>query len=150
VQKKRALPEPKPGIYYMVPDPKTKKYEVYSQIEEPGEDPVHLYLWDRIAKILTARFGVPELDAYRGLPRGRVMAPSERTGLWIIAHGNDIDLNIYGPEILSEFGLRDSTTLNKILWEHDSHEEMSIREKSMVETACKFKFTKTGILPVRK
>jgi hypothetical protein len=70
--------------------------------------------------------------------------------MWIIAHGDDVDLNLYGPGILYEFGLRDLAALNKVRWEHDTHENMNPAERALVESTCGIKFIKTGILPVPK
>ena len=150
MQKKKALTEPSPGIYYMVPDPKTNKYEVYTQIEEPGTDPVHLYFWDHVSKLVASRFKVSQediSDAYTGIPRGRVIVPVDRTGMWIIVHGNDNDLAAYGAAILYEFGLTELATLNKVRWEHDTHENMMPHERGLVESVCGIRITKTGILP---
>jgi len=148
MQKKKALTEPTAGIYYMVPNPGSKKYEIHTMLEEPGEDPIHLFMWDHISKLVASKFKINHdaiSDAYTGLPRGRVIAPSERSGVWIIAHGNDVNLTVYGKEILHEFGLSDLAALNKVRWEHDPHENMSVREKELVETSCKFKLSPTGI-----
>jgi hypothetical protein len=150
MREKKAVTEPSAGIYYMVPDPVSKKYEVHTVLEEPGEDPLHIFMWDHISKLLASKFKINHAmisDTYTGIPRGRIVAPAERTGVWIIAHGNDVDLGMYGHEILAEFGLRDLAALNKVRWEHDAHENMSVREKSQVESTCKFRLTKTGIIP---
>jgi len=131
----------------MVPDPKTKKYEVHTQLEEPGTDPVHLYFWDYISKLVASRFKIPQeeiSDAYTGIPRGRVV---DHAGMWIIAHGNDVDLAVYGATILSEFGLTHVAQLSKVRWEVDNHERMLPQDRGIVESVCGMQLTKTGYVP---
>ena len=133
----------------MVPDPRTKKYDVYTQLEEPGEDPTHLFLWDQVSRLLASRFKVNQAlieDTYTGIPRGRVIATPDFAGMWIIAHGNDINLAVYRNDILHEFGLIQLDQYKKVSWQHDPHENMSAQEKKAVEAACKFKLTPIGII----
>lgn len=133
----------------MVPNPKTLKYDVISQLEEPGEDPTHLFLWDEISHMLAKRFKANQgliSDAYTGIPRGRIIAPYDRTGKWIVAHGNDTDLIQYGSEIVSAFSLSSIQQTGRLSWEVDPHEKMSPHERSQVESACRFKLTKSGII----
>jgi hypothetical protein len=148
VETKNAYEHPRPGIFYMVPNPKKEgTYTIYTEVQEHGgEDVSHLFLFDKVKRTLEARFKIDldDVDAYTGIPRGRIVEPSDIHGDWIVAHGGDFPLEKYRDSIISEFSLREAIELGKIKWEIDPHEKMTAREQKEMETELKIKFTSTG------
>ena len=147
MQAKKAYEEPKAGIFYLIPDPKTGNYDLYSEFEEPGNDVTHLFLWDKVAQKLAMRFKINAetvSDYYRGLPRGRIIGPNTKNGNWIVAHGKDFPMGQYKQEILSEFGMGDADSIGHVVFEYDLHETMLPRDKTQVEKALKIDMTPQG------
>lgn len=139
---KKAFEPPKLGVFYMVPDPKTGKYTIYS---EEGDEAVHLMLWDSIVNLLRRRFRDKPVDIisdnYRGLPRGRIMenGPNE----WKVAWGNDFPEE-YKSDVISEFSMGDAKSLGKVTWEFQDHETMQARDKKAVEKTLGITMTPQG------
>jgi hypothetical protein len=131
---KKAFERPKLGVFYLVPDPKTNKYTIYSEYDEDENEAVHLNLWDSIVSLLKRRYRDKNVDIfednYRGLPRGRVMETGENQ--WIIAWGEDFP-NEYKSDIISDFHLGDAQSINKVRWEFQNHETMQANDKKAVE-----------------
>ena len=148
MENKKSYEHPKSGVFYMVPDPKKPgTYTITSETqEEGGEDVAHLFLFDHVKKQLQSRFKAPveDLDAYTGVPRGRIIEPRDINGDWIIAHGDDFPLDTYRNDIISEFSLRDAFDLGKVRFEVDQHEKMSPKERKEVESALGIEYTSTG------
>jgi hypothetical protein len=145
---KKAYELPHSGVFYMIPDPKrTGSYTIYSEIQEKGgEDVSHLFLFDKVKQILKTRFKVDleGVDAYTGIPRGRVIEPNDLHGNWVVAYGNDFPLNKYRDLIISEFLLRDASDSGKVKWEIDPHEKMTPEERKIMEAELGIVFTSTG------
>jgi hypothetical protein len=136
MNKKIAFERPLCGIFYLVPDPKTKNYTLYVEHEEEGKDTLHLYLWPRMAGLLSSRFKVDKkliLDAYTGIPRGRVTTTTNNQ--WVVAHGGDFPLETYKFDIISQFSLADAEAIGKVRWEIAPHEKMGDADKKIVEVA---------------
>ena len=148
METKNAYEHPHPGIFYMVPDSKKEgTYTIYSEIQEHGgEDVSHLFLFDKVKHILEIRFkaNLEGIDAYTGIPRGRIVEPADIHGFWVVAHGGDFPLEKYRDLIISEFSLRDAIELSKVKWEVDPHEKMTAREKKIMESELEIEFTPTG------
>lgn len=142
MNQKKAYEEPKAGVFYLIPNIKTGRYEMYSQFEEAGEDVAHLFLWDSVLRKIQMMYkkdsGVIE-DEYRGIPRGRIIGPSSRDGNWIVAWGSDFPLAQYRGDIISEFQLGDADK-----FEHENHEEMMKNHKNAVEKFLGIEMTPTG------
>jgi len=121
----------------LIPDAKKEgEYTLYSEIQEDGgEDVVHLFLFDKVKKVMGSRFkkDLSDLDAYTGIPRGRVMEPATANGTWRIGIGNDFPLEKYKSDILSEFSMQDANSIGHVKFEYDAHEVMNVREKKEVE-----------------
>jgi hypothetical protein len=150
---KKAYEEPKSGIFYMIPDIKTKKYHIYSEIAEPGEDVAHLLLWDKICIKLqmATKISAESFEPYyTGIPRGRIIAPYSRDGSWIIAIGNDFPFIEYKNDILSEFNMHDAESLGKVKAEFQAHEKMNPDHKKHVEKILGIEMTSTGFKKVSK
>jgi len=151
---KKSYQQPKAGIFYMIPDLKSGRYDVYSQTEEEGEeDPTHLFLWDNVSKKLQMRSKKDDsefLPYYTGLPRGRVMAPYDKTGLWVIGIGGDFPLNEYKSEILSDFSLHDAESLGKVKFEVQTHEKMNPAHKKAVESLLGIESSASGFKKILK
>ena len=144
---KRAYQEPTAGVFYLVPNKKTGQYEMVSEFEEPGKDVVHLFLWDHVVKKIQMKSKVSIdsiADSYRGLPRGRIIAPHSRDGRWVIGWGNDFPLANYKSDIISEFQLGDADGLGHVQFEHQAHEEMISRHKKDVEKLLGIEITSAG------
>ena len=118
---KKSYEHPHSGIFYMVPNKASLgTYTIYSEFQEGGEDVAHLFLFDKVKKILESRFKVDleGVDAYTGIPRGRIIEhPQDIHGSWIVAHGGDFPLDRYRETIISEFLLRDAIEIGKVKWE---------------------------------
>ena len=142
---KKSFERPETGPFYLIPDPRSEKYTLLSGFDNPGNEEVHLFLWDKVINILRIRFKKSSVDLikdhYRGLPRGRVI---DSGNSWIVAHGSDFPLEQYKNEIISEFKLRDAIEISKVKWEYDSHETMDVSEKKEVEKILKISISKTG------
>jgi hypothetical protein len=149
MQGRKAYQEPVGGVYYFVPNPKTGRYDIVSEQETPGEEVLHLFLWNRVVQLLGMRFkkkGVEGLsDSYRGLPRGRVLNPGDRKGTWIVAHGADVSLDRYKSQIISDFQLGDAEGLGKVRFERDTHETMDPRDKALTEKTLGIKLEPEGM-----
>lgn len=132
----------------MVPNPKKEgTYTIYTEVQEHGgEDVSHLFLFDKIKRVLEVSFKVSleGVDAYTGIPRGRIVEPSDIHGFWIVAHGGDFPLEKYQDAIIFEFSLRDAIEIKKIKWEIDPHEKMTPLERKEMETELNIKFSPTG------
>jgi len=142
-------PTPTAGIYYLVPNVKTKGYDLMCQTEEGTDDPVHIFYWDEIKAILARRFKADASlldDAYTGIPRGRICAPDGKDGDWIVAHGGDVEMKLFTAQILDEFGLTDANARGRVRYEHVLHEEMGKDERRIVEKALGIALTRTGYL----
>jgi len=143
---KRAFERPETGPFYLIPNPKTGKYTIFSGFDSPGKDEVHIFLWSSVIEILRRRFRNSDVDLitddYRGLPRGRIM--TKRDNAWIIGHGRDFPIDLYKSEIVSEFKLADAETINKIEWEFTAHETMDRNDKAEVENAIGIIITPQG------
>jgi hypothetical protein len=147
--KKISYDHPAAGIFYLIPNPtKVGKYTVHSELQEEGADPVaHLFLFDKVRKILEIRFKTDlgsAYDAYMGIPRGRIEEPSGKGGEWIIAHGGDFPLNEYKSDILSDFSLNDASAIGKVKFEIEAHEKMSPKDKKSMEEELGIEYTATG------
>jgi len=140
---KKSMQEPEIGVFYLVPEPKSLKYTIYSDF---GDSSLHLFLWEKISLILQNRFKKEAPDAYRGLPRGRVQVSSSGASQkrWLVGHGNDFSLDKYKGEIISQFELRDAEDAGLVDWEFTDHETMISREKEQVEKTFGIKLTKDG------
>jgi len=140
---KKAYEPPKEGIFYLVPDPKTKKYTLYVEIDEES-NPLHFNLWDRMMGLLASRFKVHKEaleNAYTGIPRGRITQTSNG---WVVAHGGDFSLPMYKSEIESEFSLGDATRIGKVKWIVDSHEKMGKNDRDTVQFVLGITLTPEG------
>jgi hypothetical protein len=149
---KKAYEEPKAGIFYMIPNPRTLRYDLYSEYEEAGEDVTHLFLWDKVVKKLQMAFKIntaPIEDLYQGIPRGRIIAPPSREGTWLVGIGNDFPLKDYKSDIISEFQLSDASSLGHVKFEHQAHEEMDPRHKAAVEKLLKIKMGPSGVVKTK-
>jgi hypothetical protein len=150
MENKKAYEHPKSGVFYVIPDPKkVGHFTIYSETQEEGsDDVVHLFLFDKVKRVLEAKFKVSlseeAADAYTGIPRGRVIEPSDIHGNWIIAHGNDFPLDTYKSEIVSDFTLGDAVSLGHIRWEVDPHEKMGARDKRTLESELGIEINPTG------
>ena len=148
METKNAYEHPRPGIFYMVPNPKKEgTYTIYTEAQEHGgEDVSHLFLFDKVKRTLEARFKISleGIDAYTGIPRGRIVEPADIHGFWIVAHGGDFPLEKYRDSIITEFSLREAIELEKIKWEIDPHEKMATRDKKTMESELNIEFTATG------
>lgn len=142
--KKESFERPEAGPFYLIPDPKSKKYTLMSEFEKPGNEQVHLFLWDKVVEVLRRRFKKEAGDTYRGLPRGRVINNNDNN--WIVTHGNDFPLSEYKDDIISEFKLRDAVNLGKVKWEYTSHETMSKEDKEDVERVLGIKINAKGFI----
>jgi len=142
---KKAFEKPKTGVFYLVPDPKTKKYTIYSEYDEDGNEAVHLMLWDSIVNILRRRFRNKFIDIiednYRGLPRGRIMESG--VNKWIIAWGEDFP-DEYKQDVIKDFNLIDAQAINKVNWEFQNHETMQANDKKTVENTLGITITPQG------
>jgi hypothetical protein len=145
---KKAFEEPEVGVFYLVPDPKTKKYTLHSEF---GDNALHLVLWDKIVYILQLRFKKDVGEGYRGIPRGRVQLNSSGVSAkrWMVSHGNDFSFEKYKDEIISEFKLRDAEDLGLVDWEMSEHETMMSNDKKVVEKTLGIKLTKDGFNKVK-
>jgi hypothetical protein len=146
---KKAYEHPKAGVFYMIPDPKKLgTYTLYSEFQEDGgKDVTHLFLFDRVKELLNSRFKAnldETFDAYTGIPRGRIIEPSDPKGNWLVTHGGDFSLNKYRDEIISEFSLRDAVELGKVKYEIDPHEKMGPKDRKGIESALRIEFTATS------
>jgi hypothetical protein len=148
VEKRKAYEKPKPGIFYMVPEPKKEgSYEVHSELQEDSKDVLHIFLFDKIKRILEKKFKrnmIHAYDSYMGLPRGRVIEPPDSQGEWIVAYGGDFPLNKYREDIISDFSLRDAQELGKVKFEVDPHEKMAPKDRKEVEKALGIRFMANG------
>lgn len=146
MEQKKAFEKPETGPFYLIPDPKTGKYTMFSGFDEPGKEEVHLFIWSSVIEILRRRFKGADVDSledmYRGLPRGRIMLTGENS--WVVGHGNDFPLSEYKNEIISEFKLRDAENINKVAWDFNSHETMIKPHKAAVESALGITITPQG------
>lgn len=142
---KKAFERPKTGVFYMVPDPKTGKYTIYSEFDEEGVEAVHLMLWDSIVNLLRRRFRDKPVDIvedhYRGLPRGRIM--ENGTNQWVVAWGEDFP-DSYKSDVISDFRLRDAQEIDKVTWEFQDHETMQANDKKTVEKTLDITMTPQG------
>lgn len=129
---KKAFETPRTGVFYLVPDPKTNKYTIYSEYEENGTEALHIILWDSIVSLLRRRFRDKSVDLlednYRGLPRGRVM----EKGNWVVAWGQDFP-DEYKSDVILDFNLGDAQSIGKVEWEFQNHETMQAHDKKVVE-----------------
>ena len=146
--KKISYEQPKSGVFYIVPDPKkVGSYTIYTEVQEhDGEDVLHLFLFDRVRKLLETRFKVKLglLDAYTGIPRGRIIDPGDRHGTWLVTHGGDFPLDKYRDAILSEFSLHDALQLGKVRFEVTTHEKMGYKDQKNIEGLLGIKITPEG------
>jgi hypothetical protein len=139
--------EPKSGIFYFVPDPKTLGYTIFSSFDEGEEDDMNLHLgvWQRVLQKLKGRFRDKTIDLveydYRGLPRGRVI---KNTNEWLVAWGGDISEKLK-REVIYEFNLSSMESAGKVRWEIDSHEKMEADEKEEIEKYLGITITEDGI-----
>jgi hypothetical protein len=136
---KKAFEQPNLGVFYLVPDPKTEKYTIYSEISDSA---LHLLLWDNVELLLRRRFKREVGDVYRGIPRGRVQEKTSKR--WVVGHGNDFNLDYYKDDIISEFNLRDAEDAGLVDWEYTAHETMIEKEKKQVEETLDIVLTKDG------
>lgn len=155
MEKKKAYEQPKAGVFYLIPDLKREgSYTLYSETQgETGKDVLHLFLFDKARKLLEMRFkqNLEEIqDAYMGIPRGRIIEPSDIHGNWIVAYGKDFPLDKYRASIISEFSLGDLDEIKKVKFEVDPHEKMAPKDKKAVEKALGIEFTSTGWVHVKK
>jgi hypothetical protein len=145
---KKAYEHPKSGIFYMIPDPrKLGSYTVYSELQEEQGDPVtHIFLFKRVLQILSSRFkkDLEDVDAYTGIPRGRIIEPNDIHGNWLITHGADFPIDKYKDEIISDFSLRDAVAIGKVKYEVTAHEKMSNKDRKEMESLLGIEFTSTG------
>ncbi|MDD5650893.1 MAG: hypothetical protein PHF86_10840, partial [Candidatus Nanoarchaeia archaeon] len=115
MEQKKAFEKPKTGVFYLVPDPKTGNYTIYSEHDDEGNEAVHLMLWDTIVNLLRRRYRdkAVELieDNYRGLPRGRIMESGENQ--WVVAWGEDFP-DQYKLDVISDFKLGDAKAIGKV------------------------------------
>ena len=141
----------KAGIFYMVPNLKDKKYNVWAQVEDESEpDPIHLNLWDQVSKSLQMKSHSSEgaFDPYyTGIPRGRVIQHGSK---WIIGHGNDFPLNEYKSEILREFNLEHADSASNVLFEVQNHEKMHPGSKKVVENLMNIQMMPSGFKMLQK
>jgi hypothetical protein len=151
MEKKKAFERPIIGVFYLVPDPKSGKYTIYSEYDENGNEAVHLMLWDSIVNLLRRRFRDKPVDIiednYRGLPRGRVMEQGENS--WIIAWGEDFPEE-YKSDVISDFRLNDAKSIGKVKWEFQNHETMQANDKKVVEKTLGITMTPSGFKQVKK
>jgi hypothetical protein len=153
MEQKKSYEEPTAGVFYLIPNLKTGKYEIYSQFEDAGEPVVHLFLWESVVRKIRLMNKVdidPISDLYRGLPRGRVIAPSSRDGLWIVGWGNDFPLAQYKSDIISDFQLGDADSIHHVKFEHQVHEEMILSHKKAVEKLLGIEMSPTGFKKIKK
>jgi hypothetical protein len=139
--------EPRAGIYYLIPNPKTCTYELFCDFEEKGEDVLHLFLWESVVRKLERMFKkstVAIVDAYRGIPRGRILPPHKSGEAWIVAHGNDVSLKKHKEEIIAAFGLEDAFESGKVLFLHVGHEQMLSIDKAVVQKALGIRIGRAG------
>ena len=152
---KEAFERPETGVFYFIPDIKSKKFTILSSFdnsedfqEDFQEDlyNLHITLWDKVINILRIRFkkSVVEIlsDSYRGLPRGRVTVSGSN---WLVTHGGDFSVNEYKMDIISEFKLRDAHSLGKVKFEHSYHESMTSTDKKQVEKVLKIELSPSGL-----
>jgi hypothetical protein len=143
---KKAFQKPETGPFYLVPDPKSKKYIVLSAFDEPGNEEVHLFLWAQAIEMLRRRFRKADVDSleenYRGIPRGRVI--EKASNQWVVAHGKDFPIEAYKSDIFAEYKLNDVDGMGKVAWEYDPHEAMIGTDKELVQGELNIKFTPTG------
>jgi len=143
---KRAFEQPEIGIFYLVPNPKTKIYTILSAFDRPGEDSAHYFLWDEVVKTLRFRFKKANVDgiqdSYQGLPRGRISIKG--TNYWVVLHGDDFPLQEYKSDIVSEFKLMDAESINKVSWAVETHEKMNPNEKKRVEEVLGISISPSG------
>lgn len=144
--------EPKSGIFYFVPDPKTLGYTIFSSFEDDDSDSVesevqnlHLGVWPRVLRKLQGRFKDKVVDLleydYRGLPRGRVV---KNPTTCLVAWGGDISEKLK-RDVIYEFNLSSLESLGNVNWEIDSHEKMEEDEKKEVEKYLGITLLKDGI-----
>lgn len=148
MQQKKAYEQPKAGIFYMIPDLKSGKYDLYPQFEENGEEVTHLFLWDQVAKKLQLRSKIDEssfLPHYQGIPRGRIIAPFKAQDTWIIGIGGDFPLEQYKQQILSDFNLSDAFAAGKVKFEVQDHEKMNVNDKKTIEALLGIEMNPSGI-----
>lgn len=142
---KKAFERPKIGVFYLVPDPKTGKYTIYSEYDDEGQEAVHLMLWDSIVSLLKRRFRDKAVDIvedhYRGLPRGRIMENGNNE--WLIAWGKDFP-DEYKSDVISDFRLGDAQGIGKVKWEYQAHETMQANDKKTVEKILGITMTPQG------
>lgn len=144
---KKSYERPQAGVFYLVPDPARRgKYTILSEVEEGGNDPVHLFLFDKAKRLLSMRFKVDldGCDCYTGIPRGRIMEPKDRQGDWIVAHGGDFPLDEYRGDIFSDFSLHDAAQIGKVRFVVENHEKMDRSDREEIEASLGIKFTPTG------
>jgi hypothetical protein len=145
MEQKKAFEKPKTGVFYLVPDPKTGNYTIYSEHDDEGNEAVHLMLWDTIVNLLRRRYRdkAVELieDNYRGLPRGRIMESGENQ--WVVAWGEDFP-DQYKLDVISDFKLGDAKAIGKVRWEFQDHETMQANDKKVVEKTLGITMTPQG------
>lgn len=143
---KKAFTQPEIGVFYLVPDPKTKKYSLVSEFDKPGHDSAHFFLWERVARLLKDKFKkkdvAPIWDTYTGLPRGRISTGQKNE--WLVLHGDDFPMDEYKSEILSEFSLNDANSIGKVKWVIEPHEKMGKSDQSAVEKVLGISIDKKG------
>lgn len=141
---KKAIEKPALGIFYLVPNKQTGKYEIISELEDK-ENPLHLFLWQTVLLYLKKYFkkrNTSKIDTdHLGIPRGRII---ENRGEWIVLYGADFPLNEYKNEILSIFKLHDYNSLGKVTFERSLHESMDKNEKARVEKFLNIEITNDG------
>jgi len=143
---KKAYERPNPGIFYMIPNPKKPgSYTIFSEIEETNKSTAHLFLWDKVSKIVENRFKKEvSPDAYTGMPRGRVIEPPDLQGVWLVAHGGDFPIEKYKSDIFSDFSLQDAHGIGKVKFVIDGHEKMGASDKKEVEEDLGIIYNPTG------
>lgn len=149
MENKKAYEPPESGVFYMIPNPKTGKYTIYSQ---QGDEALHLVLWNSICTKLQMSWKINEdlfEPYYTGLPRGRI-ALDTRTNDWIVGIGNDFPVKEYRDDIIKEFNMRDTDNIGKVKFELQDHEKMSPSHKKHVEELLGIKMSPTGFTIEKK
>jgi len=142
--------KPEEGVFYLIPNPQTGKYTIYSQ---HGPDALHVLLWDSICTKLQMSWKINEVlfkPYYTGLPRGRIIEPYNWQDDWIVGIGGDFPLNEYRSMIINEFNLEEADSLGKVKFEIQTHEKMTSYHKKTVEDLLDIKMTPRGFTKVVK
>ncbi len=128
---------PQLGAFWLVPD-STGNWELYSFFESNYPKTDHAFLWPRyVSKMLFDKPSVHIMNAYAGLPRGRVV---HNTGFaekdYIIYHGNDLP---GGAAMLRKVAREFNLPMDNYVPLFEEHEQMIPEHYRFMQKALGYK-----------